>query len=93
MPETKTTKARSTRKTAVKKEASESAEVTSLKSALASLHLRVEALESKCARLEKAKATNNSGGALSDERWEKLKLYLEKKFGRDMLKTTGLWEI
>jgi len=90
MPETtKTTKPRTTRKTTAKKETN--TDLDAVKNALARLQLRVDTLEAKCAKLEKAKPVANSGGGLSEERWSSLKLFLEKKFGRELLKSSGIW--
>ena len=92
MPETtKTTKPRAARKTTVKKDDSANTDLNATKSAVARLQLRVDALEAKCAKLEKAKTAPSSGGGISDERWNSLKLFLEKKFGRELLKSSGVW--
>jgi len=90
---TKNTRARS-RKPAVKKEVSNSADTKALEKAVASLTNRCDALEARCAKLENAKTPKASGSNdISEARWESLKLFLEKKFGRDWLKRTGMWEL
>jgi len=90
---TKNTRSRS-RKPAVKKETANSTDTKALENAIASLTKKCEALEARCAKLEKAKGPKASGNNdISDARWESLKLFLEKKFGRDWLKRTGMWEL
>ena len=85
---TKTTRTRATRKPAAKKEI----DVKSLEKALATLSKRCDALEAKCAKLEKSNNSSSSGdNGLSETRWAALKLFLEKRFGRGYLKSTGLW--
>ena len=90
---TKNTRSRS-RKAAPKKEEPNTTNVKALENAVATLTKKCEALEARCAKLEKAKKPAASGSNdLSDARWESLKLFLEKKFGRAWLKSTGMWEL
>ena len=67
-----------------------------LEKQVAALTKKCDLLEDRCTKLESqsktAKPTTGSG-ELSDARWESLKLYLEKKFGKEMLKSTGVWEL
>jgi hypothetical protein len=92
---TKASRTRPTKKPALKKEETTSSlDTKSLEKNIAELSKKCEALEARCAKLEKSKAPNPAGNSdISDARWERLKLYLEKKFGRGLLKETGLWEL
>jgi len=90
---TKTTRARPTKRTAVKKEASNAVDLSAIEKQLATLSKRCDTLEAKCAKLEKSKNSTVAGdNPLTQQRWDELKLFLEKKFGRGYMKTTGLWK-
>ena len=78
---TKDSRTKSVRKPALKEEATSSLDVKLLEKSITELSKKCEALEARCAKLEKSKATTPSGNNdVSDVRWERLKLYLEKKF-------------
>ena len=74
-------------------EATSSTNLESVEKQLLALSKRCDALEAKCAKLEKSKNSTTAGdSSLTQQRWDELKLFLEKKFGRGYMKTTGLWK-
>ena len=83
------TKTSSSRKTEIKTES-----ILNLEKTVEALTKKCSDLEKICAKLENKNVSSNntaSSDGLSDERWDSLKLFLEKRFGRGPLKESGVW--